>query len=238
MEPGYTGFGLIAMKAMEKKVSKLENTSLGVADNLESAWQRINADERKVQREHKTAYHRTVENIGQGNDNNLSAPRTASYPNIAALKYDLSKEINTQMENLSESDRDSVYKLSMWTSDEKLDELLPRLQVAADEFVFGHLSHSVSANYEALWKELASRFRIIESAETYGTQFSHRDPKYSETVEGYVAELKKLYDNLYVKRDEETRQEDLLRFLNGLIDDKARFHVYVKEPKDMDDADF
>ena len=39
-------------------------------------------------------------------------------------------------------------------------------------------------------------------------------------------------------RDPRTRQEDLLRrFLDGLCDDNARFHVeYVKDPNSIDEA--
>jgi hypothetical protein len=45
-------------------------------------------------------------------------------------------------------------------------------------------------------------------------------------VEEYAAELKKLYDKAHANRDEQTRDEDLLRrFLDGVQDDKARFHV-------------
>ena len=41
-----------------------------------------------------------------------------------------------------------------------------------------------------------------------------------------------------MRRDTETRREDLLRrFLDGLVDDKARFHVeFIKEPTNIDDA--
>lgn len=57
-------------------------------------------------------------------------------------------------------------------------------------------------------------------------------------VEDYTADLKKLYDKAHVRRDSETRREDLLRrFLDGLVNDKARFHVeFIKEPKDIDEA--
>ena len=60
----------------------------------------------------------------------------------------------------------------------------------------------------------------------FWVQFSHRDQKYGESVEDNAAELKKLYDKAHVRRENDTRRDDLLRrFLDGLIDDKARFHV-------------
>ncbi|MCG8033222.1 MAG: hypothetical protein JAZ03_13720 [Candidatus Thiodiazotropha taylori] len=127
-----------------------------------------------------------------------------------------------------------------WSNEEKLVELLPRLQGAAGEFVFGQLQKSIRGNYDTLVSELNSRFRIVETKKTYGAQFSKRNQKVSETAEEYAAELKRLYDKAYSKRDSETRQEDLLRrFLDGLYDDKARFQVeYVKEPKTIDEAVF
>ena len=125
-----------------------------------------------------------------------------------------------------------------WSSDEKLDELLPRLQGVAGEFVYEQLSHETRSNYTSLCKELNNRFRVVETSKAIWDQFSHRDQKCGESVEDYAAELKKLYDKAHVRRDNDTRRDDLLRrFLDGLIDDKARFHVeFIKEPSDIDDA--
>ena len=54
----------------------------------------------------------------------------------------------------------------------------------------------------------------------------------------YGADLKRLYDKGHSAHDPETTQEDLLRrFLDWLLDKRARFQVeYVKEPKDIDDT--
>ena len=125
-----------------------------------------------------------------------------------------------------------------WSEDDRLDEILPRLQGAVGEFVFGQLRREVSANYAQLVSELNSRFRVVVTKKTYGAQFSHRSQKSSESVEEYAAELKRLYDKAHANRDEETRHENLLRkFLDGLYDEKARFQVeYVKEPRDIDEA--
>lgn len=127
-----------------------------------------------------------------------------------------------------------------WTDEEKLDELLPKLQGAAGEFVFGELDKKICSNYKQLVSELKSRFRKVETAKNFGAQFNHRSQKTNETVEAYAAELKRLYDKGYAKRDANTRKEDLLRrFLDGLIDEKASFQVeYIKDPKDIDEAVF
>lgn len=57
-------------------------------------------------------------------------------------------------------------------------------------------------------------------------------------MEDYAAELKRLYDKAHPKRNSETREEDLLRrFLDGLADSDAQFHVeYVKEPENIDEG--
>ena len=50
--------------------------------------------------------------------------------------------------------------------------------------------------------------------------------------------MKKLYSKAYHNRPGRTQHEDLVRrFLNGLADDKARFHVeYIKDPQDIDET--
>jgi hypothetical protein len=125
-----------------------------------------------------------------------------------------------------------------WSEEDCLDELLPRLQGQAGEFVYDQLGQRTRQNYPSLIKELNVRFRRVESTKTFGTMFSHRSQKPGETAEEYSAELKRLYDKAHPQRDQQTRQEDLLRrFLDGLLDDRTRFHVeYVKSPETIDDA--
>ena len=74
-----------------------------------------------------------------------------------------------------------------WSEDDRLDEILPRLQGAADEFVFGQLRREVRPNYAQLVSELNSRFRVVVTKKTYGAQFSHRSQKSSKYVEEYAA---------------------------------------------------
>ena len=119
-----------------------------------------------------------------------------------------------------------------------LDELLPKLQGPAGEFVYGQLSVQIRRNFPMLVAELKSRFRKIETSKNYGAMFSNRCQKPHESVEDYAADLKRLYDKAHANRDEATRREDLLRrFLDGLVNDQARFHVeFVKDPSDIDEA--
>lgn len=133
-----------------------------------------------------------------------------------------------------------VAKRKHWNDDEKLDELLPRLQGPAGDFVFEQLSKRTRSDYRKLVKELRSRFQKVETPKAYAGMFSRRDQKAGETAEEYAAELKRLYDKAHAERDPVTRQEDLLRrFLDGLIDEQARFQVeYVREPRNIDEAVF
>jgi hypothetical protein len=125
-----------------------------------------------------------------------------------------------------------------WSTHHKVDELLPRLQGVAGEFVFGQLTHEARNDFVVLVTELKNRFRRVETSKAYGIQFSRRDQKPGESVELFAAELKRLYDKAHANRDSAIRCEDILRrFLDGLYDWEASFQVeYVKEPSTVDQA--
>ncbi len=125
-----------------------------------------------------------------------------------------------------------------WSTHRRLDELLPLLQGAAGDFVYGQLDNRVRRDYDSLTLELWHRYRTIEQRKTMGAKFSHRVQGAQETTQEFAADLKRLYDKAHPHRDRQTRAEDLLRrFLDGLKDETASFHVeYVKEPLDIDEA--
>ena len=125
-----------------------------------------------------------------------------------------------------------------WNEDTRLDNLLPRLQGRAGDFVFNQLSYETMSSYSELVKELNSRFRTLETQRTFAAKFSQRAQKQDETVEEYAAELKRLYAKAHKSRDNETRQQDLVRrFLDGMKDNEARFEIeFYKEPDDIDQA--
>jgi hypothetical protein len=125
-----------------------------------------------------------------------------------------------------------------WGNARKLDELLPCLQGTAGEFVYGQLPRSVRTDFPTLISELTNRFHRHETSKRFHAKFSNRSQKPHESVEEYAADLKRLYDKAHSARDPETRKEDLLRrFLDGLNDDHARFHVeFVKDPSNIDEA--
>jgi len=131
-----------------------------------------------------------------------------------------------------------VAKRQGLNDEEKLDVLLPKLQGDAGDFVFDQLNSKIRNNYSLLKHELKNRFRRVENPKTYGAIFSARKQKANESVEAYAAELKKLYDKAHARRDFKTREEDLLRrFLDGLSDSKASFHVeFAKDPSGIDQA--
>ena len=125
-----------------------------------------------------------------------------------------------------------------WSKEEKLDELIPRLQGDAGNFVFDQLSTKDRNNYDKLCKELTNRFRSVENPKKYGTMFATRKQKSNETVEAYANDLKKLYDKAHPKRHHQIRDEDLVRkFFEGLADSKASYSVeFAKDPQNIDEA--
>ena len=127
-----------------------------------------------------------------------------------------------------------------WTDDEKLDQILPRLEGQAAQFAFVQLPSEMIHNYREFCREMNSRFRVIETPRAFAAKFSRRNQKHGETAEDYAANLKMLYDKAHGYRDRRTRDEDLVRrFLDGLRDDEARFEVeYHKEPDTIDQAVF
>ena len=131
----------------------------------------------------------------------------------------------------------TIADLNEWDETTKLNELLPRLKGVAGEFVYGEIPQEIIGNFSKLIEELESRFRTVETHKTYEAQFSKRSQLCGETIEEYAA-LKRLYDKAHVSRNPESRREVLLRrFLNGLIDDQARFEVeYHKDPSNIDEA--
>ena len=125
-----------------------------------------------------------------------------------------------------------------WSVEDKLDELLPRLQGVAGDFVYSQLGEKTRSSYRKLTKELGARFKQIELSKTYQAQFSKRVQKSSESVEEFAVDLKRLYDKGHASRPLAIRQEDLLRrFLDGLADRKVAHQVeFVKEPTTLEEA--
>ena len=133
---------------------------------------------------------------------------------------------------------EAVAKYYDWTDEDKLGQLLPRLQGPAGEFAFEELRPEILSNYKRLVRELGSRFGIIETNRTYQTKFRRRDQKNGEHIQDYAAELKRLYSKAYPNRTNATKQEDLIsRFLLGLTNEKARVHVELnRDPQTVEEA--
>ena len=72
----------------------------------------------------------------------------------------------------------------------------------------------------------------------FADMFWKRDQKAGELEETYAAELKRLHGKAWPKRNTESTEEDLLqRFMNGLLDKKAKQQVeFVKNPTNIDNA--
>ena len=133
---------------------------------------------------------------------------------------------------------EAIAERRYWNEETKLDNLLPKLQGKAGDFVFTQVIKQTLSNYSELVKELHSRFRVVETEKTYAAKFSQRRQRTDEKLEEYAADLKRLYANAYTNRYSTTKQEDLVRrFLDGMHDSEARLEIeYHKEPIDIDQA--
>ena len=125
-----------------------------------------------------------------------------------------------------------------WSEEEKLYQLLPKLEGPAAQFVFSQLAPNVLNNYRELLHEMNCRIRLIETPHSFAAKFSRRTQRPNETVEDFAADLKKLYEKAHGYWDRRTCDEDLVRrFLDGLHDDDNRFEVeYHKDPRNIDEA--
>lgn len=231
------------MQMMQNKMSNIESSLQNATQEFKRALQNMSNKNTNNMNEQNTYRKRVyvsddsdveIESDCEGESANIMSRtnrRTRASPKLPAFT---GKETWKVWFNRFE---DVAYR-QRWSNNEKLDELLPRLQGIAGDFVYGQLSQRTRSDYRELCSELRTRFRVIETTKTYGMQFSNRNQENGETVEEYAAELKMLYDKAHTNRDRKTRGEDLLRrFLDGLLDDKARFHVeFIKEPQDIDEA--
>ena len=119
-------------------------------------------------------------------------------------------------------------RLQGWDETDKLQELLPRIQGNAADFVFDQLPERTLNSYAKLITELRNRYGTLESKKSYRVLFNRRNQKTAETTETYAAELTRIYDKAYPDREPRIRQKDLLqRFLMGLTDNKARIRSWT-----------
>ena len=79
---------------------------------------------------------------------------------------------------------EAIAQRNGWSSDDKLDQLLPRMEDQAGQFVFTQLPHGTLNNYIELTNELNSRFRVIETHE-------HTQPNLAEEFRGNARQRKK-----------------------------------------------
>ena len=125
-----------------------------------------------------------------------------------------------------------------WSEEKHLDVMLPRLKGPAGEYVYDQLSRRQRSSYKELVDCLKKRFHKVESRKMFADMFWKRDQKAGELEETYAAELKRLHGKAWPKRNTESTKEDLLqRFMNGLLDKKAKQQVeFVKNPTNIDNA--
>ena len=67
---------------------------------------------------------------------------------------------------------EAIAERRSWSEETKLDNLLPKLQGKAGDFVFTQLPRSTLACYREMVKELNSRFRVVETQKAFAAKFS------------------------------------------------------------------
>lgn len=120
----------------------------------------------------------------------------------------------------------------------RLDNLLPKIEGQAIEFVLLQLPSDVLNNYSELMSEMARCYRVIETNQSFVAKLSKRSQKQGEKGEVYAANPKRRYDKGHRDRHRGTRDEDFIkRFIDGLLDLKVKFEAeYHKKPRDVDEA--
>ena len=187
---------------MQNKVSNLEQSLQSVTAELRSVIQNLNASNSES---------RSRVSVSHARDEVPNRQRLRRAERNHTLSSSDSEEENSSLETVSRSrirvNRGSrsnpklppftgketwkvwfnrfeeVANRQKWSSEEKLDEPLPRLQGVAGEFVYAQLSHETRSNYSSLCKEINNRLRVVETSKAFWVQFSHRSQKYGETVE-------------------------------------------------------
>lgn len=132
----------------------------------------------------------------------------------------------------------TVAELHHWDENTCLSELVQHLDGSAADFVFDQISPECRFNYQRLVKEINERFLSEETRKTFRMQFGRRTQRPGESIEDFSAELKRLYDRAYERKDPEIRQQALVdRFLAGLRDTELQFAVeWSKDPRSIEEA--
>jgi len=68
-----------------------------------------------------------------------------------------------------------IAKRFRWSEEEMLDQLLPRIEGPAAQFVFSQLRQDILNNYRDLTYKLSCRFQPIETARSFASKFSRRN---------------------------------------------------------------
>ena len=242
-----------AMQAMMEMTANTMKTAESKSQHNDAMYENTNNHHRveKIRSRTTTANYISSDSEIEGQGRQPAASRSSGVSSIRtsqiiAARGSKSTAIQNKLPAYTETEKwkvwfnrfESVAKLAEWTDNEKLQQILPRIQGTAADFVFGQLPETTLSDYQKLVREIEGRFDTIESSRTYKTKFSHRNLENGESVEEYSAELKRLYDKAHPNRDTVIRQEDLVtRFLFGLKDENARKHVELnREPKTIEEA--
>ena len=213
---------------VEQSTSEGPYEGYRIPENRDTPYRQENSSERPDQ----TLHRYTRETGGQARDSSTKyAP--VRCPPVKISSFSGSEDWATWITQF-----EVIANRFRWSEEEMLDQLLPKIEGPAAQFVFSQLRQDTLNSYKDLTYELRCRFQPIETARSFASKFSRRSQRQGEKLEDYAADLKMLYDKAHSYRDRRTRQEDLVRrFLDGLLDDEMRFELeFNKDPRTIDEA--
>ena len=125
-----------------------------------------------------------------------------------------------------------------WTRTECLGTLLPLLRGPAGEFVYGTVKRNIRNDYQALVRELTTRYRKVESRKSYINRWSSLKQGPNQTDEELAAHIKWVYEKAYPEWNGDIWKEDVVnKFLEALYDNNARAVVeFMNSPENIDEA--
>ena len=135
---------------------------------------------------------------------------------------------------------EAIADRNAWRDEKKLDNLLPKLEEAAAQFVFVQLLRHLLYNYGELVGELLSGFRAVETSRLFAAEFSGRSRRRGETAEEYATELGMLCGGAQGFRDGRMGNGGpVQRYLIGLRDEEAQLEMeFHEEPETIHEAMF
>jgi len=149
---------------IKAKVASLENSFINVTHKLTNALKHLNTQTHPHESRAKTknTQNNKIKNGSNSKSNTNSNNIHSSPPASVVRKHKNSPKLPpfTEKEswNVWFNKFKDVANKQNWSSNKKLNEILPRLQGPAGDFVYGQLTHKSRSHYKTLCKKLSNKF--------------------------------------------------------------------------------